>query len=575
MQKRRAGWERVQGSKVITKFALGVTLWIAGMGVLGLGGCSWFSHSPTLVRAVLPDEVQTLDPARASDPVSLELIPSLFETLFEADYASDTYRVRPLLAADFPQVSSDGLKVTIRVRTDVHFPVSPYFPGGKGRRLVAADVADSLKRVAWPELRSPGWSLIRDRIVGLQEYRNRIVSTQDRSGKIEGIEVMDDSTLVIKLREPVPQLTWLLAQPWASVIAHEAVSARGEEFGSPLGVSPGTGPFRVETWIPGKKVRLKKNLERREELFPSEFSSALRAQGFASEHAKTLPFLDELEFRIEPDSLKAWGEFREGLMDWVRVPGTHGSEVFLEAQKKLAPEFEVKKLGLARTVEEKRDFIVFRMSDAVLQDRVLRAQLAQAPDRHRWLDLVSGGLGRTEGKEPPKQKTSDETFKQGDVRLTLEMPTLDSASVRVGEFLREEWKKAGLDVNIQYNTYADYRAKLREGRFQLAYVTWSMDFPDPEDRLHLFYGANREGGVNFSGWSNAEFDRVFAEMRKLPRSVEKDRKVQQLEGLLDREVVRIAGVARTELTLLAPQLRNFRPGELFRNRYKHMRWERD
>ena len=80
--------------------------------------------------------------------------------------------------------------------------------------------------------------------------------------------------------------------------------------------------------------------------------------------------------------------------------------------------------------------------------------------------------------------------------------------------------------------------------------------------------------MNFSSWQDAEFDREFAIMRTLAPSSAKDRKVQRLDQILEQKVVRIAGVQRTELVLLSSQLRNFRPGELFRNRYKHIRWEK-
>src|SRR5438045_2470146 len=75
----------------------------------------------------LSDDVKTFDPANAYDVVSLEVVPSVYETLYQYSYLQDPYRVEPLLAADMPKVSKDRLTVTIPIRTDVKFQDDPSF----------------------------------------------------------------------------------------------------------------------------------------------------------------------------------------------------------------------------------------------------------------------------------------------------------------------------------------------------------------------------------------------------------------------------------------------------------------
>ena len=543
-----------------------------------MSGCSLLSPPSSQARTVLTDEIQTLDPARAQDPVSMELIPSLYETLYEVDYASDEYRVKPLLAADWPKFSTDGLIATVRLRSDVVFPDSPVFPGGKGRSLGAADVADSLKRIAWPQLQSPGWSYLRDRIVGLKDYRTGVQTTAQYASKVQGLEVVDSHTLRIHLLEPTPHLAWLLAQTWASVIPHESVTASGDEFGSPMGVAPGTGAFLVDYWVRAKKLRMVKNKQRRMEVFPSEFSTALRAQGFMAEHGRTLPFLDQVEFYFHPSLLKAWEEFREGRLDWVKLPVTHLGEVVTPKFDRLLPEWESKKYGLARTLGEKSDFIVFNFGDERLADRALRQALSYGINRKGWLERAAGGFGRElDPKRPTKLSPTAVApkWKSGisaEMELTMDMPSSDPTALMIGEYLRDEWLKIGVRVNVLYNSFEEYRKKLREGRYQLAYVIWTSELPDPEDRLQLFYGRNSEDRTNFSGWRSPRFDSDFESARKLKiESPERRRKMQSLDALLDEELVRIVGITRYEVVLLSPKLRNYRPGELFRNRYRFLR----
>ena len=46
------------------------------------------------------DDVKTWDPQNAYDQISLDLVPSVYETLYQYAYLQDTYTPEPLLAAD-------------------------------------------------------------------------------------------------------------------------------------------------------------------------------------------------------------------------------------------------------------------------------------------------------------------------------------------------------------------------------------------------------------------------------------------------------------------------------------------
>ena len=45
------------------------------------------------------DDVRTWDPANAYDSVSLDLLPSVMETLYQYSYLTDVYQIEPLLAS--------------------------------------------------------------------------------------------------------------------------------------------------------------------------------------------------------------------------------------------------------------------------------------------------------------------------------------------------------------------------------------------------------------------------------------------------------------------------------------------
>src|SRR5690242_16955915 len=67
------------------------------------------------------DDMKTWDPANAYDAVSLDLVPSVYETLFQYSYLSEVYKIEPLLAADMPKYSADKLTLTIPIRKGIKF----------------------------------------------------------------------------------------------------------------------------------------------------------------------------------------------------------------------------------------------------------------------------------------------------------------------------------------------------------------------------------------------------------------------------------------------------------------------
>src|SRR3954452_4410218 len=63
----------------------------------------------TVFHGFEKDDVKTWDPANAYDSVSLDLVPSIYETLYQYSYLSEVYKTDPLLAAQMPKYSADKL----------------------------------------------------------------------------------------------------------------------------------------------------------------------------------------------------------------------------------------------------------------------------------------------------------------------------------------------------------------------------------------------------------------------------------------------------------------------------------
>src|SRR6476620_7142956 len=96
------------------------SLWAFGLMFLCLACTKKESDSHlSIFHGSEKDDVKTWDPANAYDSVSLDLLPSVYETLYQYHYLSETYKMEPLLAAELPQYSKDKLTITIPIKKGV------------------------------------------------------------------------------------------------------------------------------------------------------------------------------------------------------------------------------------------------------------------------------------------------------------------------------------------------------------------------------------------------------------------------------------------------------------------------
>src|SRR5689334_18945317 len=72
-------------------------------------------------------DLATWDPAAANDRVTLSALGNIYESLYQYAYLAETYKVVPLLAADFPKFSADRLTVTIPIQHGIFYQNDPSF----------------------------------------------------------------------------------------------------------------------------------------------------------------------------------------------------------------------------------------------------------------------------------------------------------------------------------------------------------------------------------------------------------------------------------------------------------------
>ena len=107
----------------------------------------------------------------------------------------------------------------------------------------------------------------------------------------------NDSTLVIRLRAPLPLLQ-RLCMPYCSVVAEEAIVAYGKDVRShPVG----TGPFTFVKWLEGNMLILHRN--------PNYFER--------DDQGNQLPYLDGVNIRFIANKSTEFLKFMNGELDFV------------------------------------------------------------------------------------------------------------------------------------------------------------------------------------------------------------------------------------------------------------------
>jgi len=551
-----------------------------------LSGCDDQGSAPastgSVYRHAIDGAPSTLDPALAATIYSSVVVVNVFDTLYRYKYLARPYELAPNLATGFPEVSGDGLSYTFRIRSDARFSDDPAFPDGAGRPVTVHDLIYSLKRHFDPGQRSQGAWLWADRIRGLDAWGR---NGADYEEPVEGLKAIDDHTLQITLTEPYPQLVYTLATGFSALVPREAVEHYGREFG----VKPvGSGPFQLVSFD-NTLARLERNPHFRRE--PLD----LDAEGFDAEahgrlglerlDGRDYPFTDRLEIHFIEENAARWSAFSSGAVDNVMVPNEQVESVLASRDPvEFDPEISARYHGHAG-LEAGFVFAGFNMADERYghhpdpqrdaANRALRCAIRDAFDWQSRNDTFYYGIGRIfPGVIPPVVPEFDpdrsrESVRhdpaQGRARLadhgwtTDQLPELTYgliSSVQQRQMyaqLRAQMVELGFPLDrITADTFAsfgDFSRAMKNRRLDLFFLGWTLDYPDAQNTLQLFYGPYEAPGSNNFNYRNPEFDALYERAATMQPGPERTALYRRMNGMVIDDCVAISGLSRTRIHL--------------------------
>ena len=109
------------------------------------------------------------DPQQIEDRYSVGICENIFESFLTYDWLARPVKLAPQTVEKVPEGEEGGTRYTFRIKPGILFSDDPVFKGKK-RELVAKDMEYAIKRFRDPANRSPYSWLFEDKIVGLDEF---------------------------------------------------------------------------------------------------------------------------------------------------------------------------------------------------------------------------------------------------------------------------------------------------------------------------------------------------------------------------------------------------------------------
>ena len=429
--------------------------------LLGGLGCGARNVHPPLpsgggeLRVALPYEPRTLDPNPAQDEAGILLAPNLFSRLIALDTDS---RLLPDLAESWT-VEDGGLRYVFRLRGGVRWH--------DGEPFSAADVRWTFEQLA----ARPG--------LAAEAIR-----------RIAAIETPDERTVELRLREP-----WA---PFLSVLASYGAYILPRHLGGHNDKAVGTGPFRLGSWVRGRRLTLVAN-------------RSFHRPG---------PYIERLVYVVPKDARQVAEMLLSGAVDYslVRPP-----QEFLPRLRG-SPDLRV-----VTSPSDARFYFGFNLRRPPLDDLRVREAVNRSIDRQALLDSALHGYGAPalgfytpavawayngDAHVPHLDRARARdllaaagTPRGAPLRLDLVAPTLEPYATLAG-LLRDQLRTVGIELRpVLVPPAALLERVMSRHDFDLALIAGGQG-PDPES-LSTRFGSR--GSTQFMGYSSADFDAAVAE----------------------------------------------------------------
>ncbi|MDX1621057.1 MAG: ABC transporter substrate-binding protein [Nitriliruptorales bacterium] len=508
------------------------------------------------LRYALSNDPQAIDPRFVADDEGRVVVDAMFDSLVALD---DDLEAVPA-AAESWEMSEDATRFEFTLREGATFH--------DGSPVTAQDFVRAFNRVA--DGTADPRSFVAYQLAQVAGFE----AAQREGAPLDGVEAVDEHTLVITLTEPFAEFIEVLADPSLG-----PVPAGADESPGPFGRAPiGNGPFQLSgEWAQGDFIRV------------------ARFEDYVGERT---PWLDEVVFQIyadDPEQRSQYAAFEDGRLHVAEVPASRLQDamsepgpspdgysgpgvltgptatVYFYGFNTEQPPFDDPNVRRAVSLLIDREAIVEEITNETRQvaDAIIPPPLAAHqegactfcdydPERalQYWRGQPDPSPDATESASPPP------AVDRGDRTLTIihnEGRTHRAIAERIATALRETLE---VDVSIESRELPEFIQALRAGEMGIYRLGWQADYPSAGSFLHPLFSSDEDNLDNLSRYRDEQVDELLAQARAETDAEARIELYRQIERhVLDRAVIAPIFVYRLH-RVVAPEVEEFRYGPL-------------
>ena len=481
--------------------------------------------------AALNADIQTADVQKTSKDYEVPF--NIFDRLVDVEVDADgNSKIVPSLAESW-DISDDGLEYTFHLRQGVKFH--------NGNDFTAEDVAYTFHRMLTVE-GGVNTEFI-DQIKGADELLAGETDT------LEGVEVVDDYTIKVTLKEPFAGFLASISSPGVSIYDSEATEAAGDQFGMDPAVTVGTGPFEFSSWSFNNKLVLTRN----------------------EDYWKGASGLPGVVIKIIPDTETQSMMFESGELDILDLDYAADSvDRFTETY----PDQIVQgpRVGIV--------YFTMNFNKEPFQDVRVRKAVQMSIDRQAILDALYGGRGQVEqgifphgligfnpdqeeikyDPEAAKTLLAEAGYADGfDMEIAADSSASDTMTMAL-EIVSDQLAEVGIRAEIKNYDESTWLETRKSGELGSFMSTWSADYNDPDNFIYTFFGNEEKTRIRSINYPDTEVMERVAKARTIVNENERLAEYKALEEkIIHEDAAWVPMFSRLHLFAVSKRVQGFAP----------------
>ena len=481
--------------------------------------------------AALNADIQTADVQKTSKDYEVPF--NIFDRLVDVEVDADgNSKIVPSLAENW-DISDDGLEYTFHLRQGVKFH--------NGNDFTAEDVAYTFHRMLTVE-GGVNTEFI-DQIKGANELLAGETDT------LEGVEVVDDYTIKVTLKEPFAGFLASISSPGVSIYDSEATEAAGDQFGMDPAVTVGTGPFEFSSWSFNNQLVLTRN----------------------EDYWKGASKLPGVVIKIIPDTETQSMMFESGELDILDLDYAADSvDRFTETY----PDQIVQgpRVGIV--------YFTMNFNKEPFQDVRVRKAVQMSIDRQAILDALYGGRGQVEqgifphgligfnpdqeeikyDPEAAKALLAEAGYADGfDMEIAADSSASDTMTMAL-EIVSDQLAEVGIRAEIKNYDESTWLETRKSGELGSFMSTWSADYNDPDNFIYTFFGNEEKTKIRSINYPDTEVMNRVAKARTIVNEDERLAEYKALEEkIVHEDAAWVPMFSRLHLFAVSKRVEGFAP----------------